>query len=182
MHTEHIDGLNIVPPKATSGHCETGPNMPKLPCVMIVCGKRQSGKTVATVSLIERLPIDRLFWVGSTIKSNKELIKRLGVAPEDMFEDTDDLSVIDKIKAEVQKEAEDLERAEEELKRYNALMRVINSNSPLIGNTEQLLSQFYGPNGEFEKPKRLCWNFCKVCIGAVFDDALGSFCTAVHAS
>jgi len=91
---------------------------------MIVCGKRQSGKTVATVSLIERLPIDRLFWVGSTIKSNKELIKRLGVAPEDMFEDTDDLSVIDKIKAEVQKEAEDLERAEEELKRYNALMKV----------------------------------------------------------
>jgi len=147
--------------------------MPKLPCVMIICGKRGSGKSTACGAILQHLPIDRLFWVGSTWRSNRELIKRLKVQPEDIYEDTDDLTVIDKIKAEVQKEAEDLERAEEELKRYNALMKVINSNSPLIGNTEELLAQFYGLNGEFQKPRHR-WNFRKPCIGCVFDDCLGS--------
>eukprot|EP00966_Prymnesium_polylepis_P190078 4404884-Prymnesium_polylepis.1 len=112
--------MEIVPPKQTSGQCETAPNQIKLPCVMISCGKRQSGKTV---SLLEKLPFDRIFWVGCSIKSNKELIKRLKIAPEDLFEDTDDVTIIDKIRAEVEKEAQDLEKYEAEMKRYQQLMK-----------------------------------------------------------
>jgi hypothetical protein len=103
-----VPGMEIVPPKQTSGQCETAPNQIKLPCVMISCGKRQSGKTVSLVSLLEKLPFDRIFWVGCSIKSNKERIKRLRITPEDLFEDTDDVTIIDKNRAEVEKEAQDL--------------------------------------------------------------------------
>ena len=94
-----VPGMEIVPPTQTSGQCETAPNQIKLPAVMILCGKRQSGKTVSLVSLLEKLPFDRIFWVGCSIKSNQELIKRLKIRKEDLFEDTDDLSIIDKIRA-----------------------------------------------------------------------------------
>ena len=50
-----------------------------------------------------------------------ELITRLKISPADMFSDTDDLSLIDKLRAEVEAEAKDLERYEIELKRYNKL-------------------------------------------------------------
>ena len=48
-----IPGMEIIAPKQTSGQCETAPYQIKLPCVMISCGKRQSGKTVSLVSLLE---------------------------------------------------------------------------------------------------------------------------------
>ena len=125
MKTQKVSGMEIVPPKGTSGQCETAPNQIKLATVTIFCGKRQSGKTLACVSMLEKLPFDRIFWVGVSIKSNQELIKRLKIQPEDMFEDTDDLSIIDKIRAAVEEEARELEKAEEEMRRYKKLMKMI---------------------------------------------------------
>ena len=165
-----VPGMEIVPPKHTSGQCETAPNQIRLPSVMILCGKRQSGKTVSLVSLLEKLPFDRIFWVGCSIKSNRDLIKRLKIAPIDMFEDTDDITIIDKIRAEVEKEAQDLEKYEAEMKRYQQLMKVINTSSALVRDDD--LIDFYS-NGDFQPPKHK-YNGRKPCIGCVFDDCMGS--------
>jgi hypothetical protein len=165
-----VSGMDIVPPKQTSGQCDTLPNQIKLPAVMIFSGKRQSGKTVSLVSALEKLPFDRIFWVGVTIKSNQELIKRLKISPKDMFEDTDDVSIIDKIRNEVEKEAQDLERYEAEMKRYQQLMKVINTSSALVRDDD--LMDFYR-NGDFVPPKHK-YNGRKPCIGCVFDDCMGS--------
>jgi hypothetical protein len=58
MREQYVPGMEIVVPKQTSGQCETAPNQIKLPCVMNICGMRQSGKTVALVSELEKLPFD----------------------------------------------------------------------------------------------------------------------------
>jgi hypothetical protein len=162
--------MEIVPPKQTSGQCETEPNQIKLPAVMIFSGKRQSGKTVSLISLLEKLPFDRIFWVGCTIKSNQELIKRLKIQKSDMFEDTDDIGIIDKIRAEVEAEAQDLERYEAEMKRYRQLMQVINSSSAIVKDDDLL--DFYR-DGDIKPPTHK-YNGRKPCIGCVFDDCMGS--------
>jgi hypothetical protein len=172
MKRVKVPGMEIVPPKSTAGHCETTPNQIRLPTVTIFCGKRQSGKTVACVSLLEKLPFDRLFWVGVSIKSNQELIRRLKIDSADLFEDTDDLSVVDKIRAEVEAEAADLERYEAEMKRYNKLMRMIHSESNLFRLADDDLEAFFR-DGDFKKPTHK-YGGRKPCIGAVFDDAMGS--------
>lgn len=172
MKRVSIPGMTIVPPKATAGQCETAPHQIKLPTVSIFCGKRQSGKTLACVSLLEKLPFDRIFWVGVSIKSNQELIRRLKIEKEDMFEDTDDLSIVDKIRDAVEKEAQDLEKYEAEMKRYKEFMKLINSDSALFRLRDDDLEAFYA-NGEFQEPKHK-YNGRKPCIGAVFDDAMGS--------
>lgn len=172
MKKIQVPNLEIVPPKHTAGHCETEPNQIKLPAVMIFCGKRQSGKTVSCVSLLEKLPFDRIFWVGTSIKSNQELIKRLKIEPEDMFENTDDMAIIDKIRAEVEAEAKDLERYEEEMRRYKKLMKMIHSDNNLFRVPDDDLEAFFR-DGDFQQPQHK-YNGRKPSVGAVFDDCLGA--------
>ena len=42
------------------------------------------------------------------MKSNKELMDRLNIDPEDVFEDPDDLTCLDAIKAAIEAERDDL--------------------------------------------------------------------------
>ena len=100
MITQHIPGLQIVPPSQESGLYETGPLLPKMHCVCLVVGKRNSGKTVATINLIEKMGYDYVIAVSPTMNSNREIMERLNI--DYVFEDVDDLSVIDSIKEIVQ--------------------------------------------------------------------------------
>jgi len=50
-----VKGLQIVPPKETSGAYETSPDMPKMHCVTVIVGKRAAGKSVAAINLIEKM-------------------------------------------------------------------------------------------------------------------------------
>jgi len=172
MREQKVSGLDIIPPKATAGQCETAAHQIKLPTVSIFCGKRQSGKTLSCVSMMEKLPFDRIFWVGVSIKSNQELIKRLKIEPEDLFEDTDDLTIIDQIRGRVEEEAKDLERYEAEMKRYKKLMKMIHSSANLLQLQDDDLESFY-QEGDFKPPVHK-YNGRKPCIGCVFDDAMGS--------
>lgn len=173
IHSKKVPGLEIVPPKATAGQCETEPNQIKLPGVFIFCGKRQSGKTVACVALCEKLPFDRIFWVGNTLRSNQELIKRLKIREEDMYEDTDDIGVTDRIRQATEDMATELEKYEEDLKRYKAMMKLIHSKNSLFQIPEDDLEDFF-KSGEFTPPKPPWWGSHKPCVAAVYDDALGS--------
>lgn len=170
MKTQRCKGLEIVPPKNTSGDYDTPPNLPKMHQVCIAVGKRASGKTTAVVNLLEKMNYNRILFVSPTVKSNKELISRLNISDNDIFEDCDDPGIIDKIKKIVEDEAKDLERYRTELKRYNRFVKSLHEpNAPL--NEDDLISFFN--DRDFMKPTHK-WNGEKVKIAVVFDDCLGS--------
>ena len=169
MKTQKIKGLQIVPPKSESGLYETAPMMPKMHQVCIAVGKRASGKSTGIINLIEKLGFDYCIAVSPTMQSNKELMDRINV--EVVFDDVDNPNVIDDIKKIVKDEAEDLERYEAELERYNRLMKNIKNGNYM---DEEALALFFSPeNQEFAKPEHR-FNGRKPRIGVIFDDMLGS--------
>jgi hypothetical protein len=172
LSTQSVKGLQIVPPKETSGAYETSPDMPKMHCVTVIVGKRAAGKSVAAINLIEKMGYDYTIAVSPTMQSNKELMSRLNI--EHTFEDPDDLTTVDKIKDIVTGEARDLERYRHEMKEYNKLMSDIKSGNSLDDN---MLLKFFNTNtyglNDFVKPKHR-WNGKKPRIAVIFDDMLGS--------
>lgn len=170
MKTQKLKGLDIVPPKSTSGDYPTPPHLPKMHQVCIAVGKRASGKTTAVVNLIEKMQYNRVLIVSPTVKSNKELLERLKIDPSDIFEDCDDPGVIDKIKKIVEDEASDLERYRAEMERYHKFMKSLQEpNAPL--REEDLIQFFHGR--DFMKPTHR-YNGEKPKIAVIFDDCLGS--------
>ena len=168
MKTSKVKGLEIIPPKSESGLYTTDTFMPKMHQVCIAVGKRASGKSTAIINLIERMKYDYCIAVSPTMNSNKELMDRLKI--EHTFEDVDDPNVIDHIKDIVKKEAEDLERYKEEVKRYNKLMTDLKDGKYM---DDDLLLQFFSDEGNFIKPTHR-WNGEKPRIAVIFDDMLGS--------
>jgi len=166
LSTKSVKGLQIVPPKETSGAYETSPDMPKMHCVTVIVGKRAAGKSVAAINLIEKMGYDYTIAVSPTMNSNKELMSRLNI--EHVFDDPDDATTIDKIKDIVNGEARDLERYKYEMKEYNKLMRDIREGQN-IG--DDLMLKFF--DNDFVKPKHR-WNGKKPRIAVLFDDMLGS--------
>ena len=152
MREQHIPNLAIKPPSGSAFGCETPPNMPKLHQACLVVGPRGSGKTTATVNLVERLPFDRIFVISPSMKSNKELMSRLKIQPEDVYEDPDDLNCLDSIKAAIDAERDDLEKYQEEMRRYRKLMKAIHSESSLFRLADDDLETFY-KDGDFQAPK-----------------------------
>jgi hypothetical protein len=168
MKTSRVKGLEIIPPKSESGLYTTDTFMPKMHQVCIAVGKRASGKSTAIINLIERMKFDYVIAVSPTMNSNKELMDRLKI--EHVFEDVDDPSVIDQIKDIVKKEAEDLERYKEEVKKYNKLMKDLKDGKYM---DDDILLQFFSDEGNFIKPTHR-WNGEKPRIAVIFDDMLGS--------
>jgi hypothetical protein len=166
LTTQSVKGLQIVPPKETSGAYETSPDMPKMHCVTVIVGKRAAGKSVAAINLIEKMGFDYTIAVSPTMNSNKELMSRLNI--EHTFDDPDDLTCIDKIKEIVNGEARDLERYKHEMKEYNKLMKDIREGQN-IG--DDLMLKFF--DNDFVKPKHR-WNGKKCRVAIIFDDMLGS--------
>jgi len=166
LSTQNVKGLQIVPPKETSGAYETASTMPKMHCVTVIVGKRAAGKSVAAINLIEKMGYDYTIAVSPTMNSNKELMSRLNI--EYTFDDPDDLTCIDKIKEIVNGEARDLERYKHEMKEYNKLMRDIKQGHN-IG--DDLMLKFF--NNDFVKPQHR-WDGRKPRIAVIFDDMLGS--------
>jgi len=166
LSTQSVKGLQIIPPKQTSGAYETSPDMPKMHCVTVIVGKRAAGKSVAAINLIEKMNYDYTIAVSPTMDSNKEIMSRLNI--EHTFDDPDDLTCIDKIKEIVNEEARDLERYKYEMKEYNKLMKDIREGQR-VG--DELMLKFF--DNDFVKPKHR-WNGRKPRIAVIFDDMLGS--------
>jgi hypothetical protein len=166
LTTQSVKGLQIVPPKETSGAYETSPDMPKMHCVTVIVGKRAAGKSVAAINLIEKMKYDYTIAVSPTMNSNKELMSRLNILHT--FDDPDDITCIDKIKEIVNEEAKDLERYKHEMKEYNKLMRDIREGQK-VG--DELMLKFF--DNDFVKPKHK-WGGKKPRIAVIFDDMLGS--------
>lgn len=169
MRTQKVKGLDIVPPKHHSGEIETPPHMPRAHMVNVTIGKRNSGKTTAMVNMIEQMGYDYAIVVSPTMKSNRELMKRLNV--KYTFEDPDCPKVVDKIKEIIEKEAKDLDRYREELRRYEKMMKAINNPNGHLNDDDLIM--FFGDNKDFMKPTHE-YNGRPPKVIALFDDALGS--------
>jgi len=165
-----IKGMEIIPPKHESGQYKTSPNLPKMHQVCIAVGKRASGKTTAVVNLIEKMNFDYVIAVSPTLNSNKEIMSRLKV--EHIFEDTDDTAIVDNIKNIIAQEAEDLEKYQEDILKYNKLLKDIKAGK-YMGNDELLLQFFNDEENMFLKPTHK-WNGRKPRIAVLIDDAMGS--------
>jgi len=167
MQHSKINGMKITPPKQTSGDYDTTANCPNMHQVCVCVGKRRSGKSTAVINLIEQMNYDYSIVVSPTMKSNKELMERLNVLH--VFEDPDNLTVVDQIKAIVQAEADALEKYREDLKRYNKVMSAMKDGA-FLPDDELLL---FFQDGDFVKPEHK-WNGRKPKVAVVFDDCMGS--------
>ena len=162
-----MKNMKIVPPTETSGMYPTPLECPVAGQVCVAVGKRKSGKSVAVINLIEKMQFDYTIAISPTMNSNKQIMERINI--EYVFDDVDDPNVIDEIKKIVQKEADDLERYREELKRFNKLLKDLKDGNHI---NDQVLLQFYGEDA-FVKPTHR-WNGEKPKIAVLFDDCLGS--------
>ena len=170
-----VPNLAIKVPDGSPFTYETKPELPKAHQNCLVVAPRGQGKTTFCINLIERMPYDRIFVVSPSIKSNKVLLSRLHLEDEDIYEDADDISNIDKIKEAIEKERDDLEKYEEDKKKYKELMKILSDDSRTgIGGriSDELLMEFY-KNGNFEPPVHK-WNGRMPCMAVLFDDCMGS--------
>jgi len=168
MRTLKVKGLEIKPPKKHSGEYTTPDQMPRAHMVNVTIGKRNSGKTTAMINLIENMNYDYAIVISPTMQSNKELMERLNV--RHTFDDPDDPSVVDNIKAIIQKEADDIKRYKEDMRRYNKLVKAMKNPSAVISDED--LIEFFS-DGDFQKPEHE-WDGRPPMVICLIDDCLGS--------
>jgi hypothetical protein len=171
MKEVKVKGLDIKVPDGSPFAYDTPDPLPKAHQNCLVVAPRGQGKTTFTINLIEKMPYDRIICVSPSIKSNASLLSRLNIDPDDIYENPDDVEVIDKIKESIEKERDELEEYLEKKKRYKELMKLLNKDDP-FAMPDDLLMMFY-KNGSFEPPTHR-WGGRKPCIAVMFDDCLGS--------
>ena len=170
MRKVKVKGLDIKVPNGSPFTYETAPELPKCHQNLLVVAPRGQGKTTFCINLMERMPYDRTFVISPSIKSNKALLSRLKLDENDIYEDADDITNLDKIKEEIEKERDDLEKYWEDKKRFKELMKLLNDEKFNI--PDDLLISFY-KNGSFEPPQHK-WNGRMPCMAILFDDCMGS--------
>lgn len=174
-------GMGIKTSNKKAFEYETDTHMPQLHQACLIVGPRGSGKSTILVNMLERLPFDRLFIISPTMKSNMDLMQRVKAKKIEVFEDPDDVSILDKIKKSMEDEAALLDQYTKKKKLYDDLMAKLDSDTPLFCLPDDiLLNNFYLSSddvatgaGEFKPPTH--WlDGRKACCGLVIDDALGS--------
>ena len=175
MREVTVPGLEIAVPKGSAFACETPKMMPKAHFLCAVIAPRGYGKGLITTAFLEKLAvIDRLIVVSPSALSNKALLDRLKkmLKPEDIHSDVNDITVIDRIIASVDKERDDLEEYLEKKKRYDRLMKGLRNESPLFRvSDDDLLASF---DGNRFKPPEHTWGGRIPCVTVWFDDIFGS--------
>jgi len=175
MRRVKVPGLDIQIPPGSAFKIDTPLMMPKMHLLAAVVAPRGYGKGVITTNLIEQLKVvDRLILVSPSAASNKALNDRLKriLAPEDIFDDPNDVSVLDKIVAIVEKERDDYEEYWDTRRKYELLMRKLDSDTPLFQIPAEVLMASFDGNGF--KPPEHRWNGRRPVIMVWFDDVFGS--------
>lgn len=170
LKTVRVSGLDIKPGKGSAFAIQSPANLPRLHQLCLAVGKRGSGKTTALVSLLEKLPFDYLIAVSPTMRSNADLMKRLPI--EHVFEDVDDPSVCDNIRAIIEGEAEALDKYREDVKKWKKLQAKLSSTHTRI--TDHELDMFYDDRTMNLEPPTHRWGGRAPVVGVIFDDIQGS--------
>ena len=166
MNEKSVRGLDIKPPKISSAFkYETAPHLPKLHQNCILLGARGSGKGVAMANMVKMMPFDRVLMISPTALSNKEILKDLNIADEDIF-DPDDPESVKKVREIVEFEAADLERYRYEMKMYQKFMKLLKQSESFI--PDEMLELFY-QDGDFKPPEHR-WDGREPIIACLIDD------------
>ena len=175
MQRVKVPGLELQVPAGSAFKIETPKMMPKMHMLAAVVAPRGYGKGVITCNFIEQLKVvDRLILVSPSAASNKVLNDRLSkiLAPEDIFTDPNDISVLDTIVSIVEKERDDLEEYWEKKRKYDLLMKKLESDTPLFQiPTDELMGSWDGSNF---KPPEHRWKGRRPVIMVWFDDIFGA--------
>eukprot|EP00965_Chrysotila_dentata_P033606 1118996-Pleurochrysis_carterae.AAC.1 len=82
--------LQVKPIQASGVGARRGPsNLPAIPAVFIICGKRGSGKSTTMATLINAYGcFDKIYMVSPTCKSrnNQPLLRSMGIQEENCYE------------------------------------------------------------------------------------------------
>ncbi|MBJ62395.1 MAG: hypothetical protein CMB57_04000 [Euryarchaeota archaeon] len=163
--------MEIKVPKGQAFAFETDDMMFKSHQSCLVIGKRGSGKSVIAVNIIERMKYMRCFCVSPTIQSNKALLDRLKIDPDDIY-DPDDLGALDDIKRKIDEERDLYEKYLADMKKYKEFMKKLNGENPIFRIPDEVLLMFY-QNGTFQKPRHK-WGGRRPHMAILFDDVMGS--------
>ena len=169
MKTIKIQGAEIKAPKAMSGSHNTPPICPKCHALVVLVGRSRAGKSVAACNLIKQMEYDRTILISPTANSNWDILRDLKIQPGDTFDDLDDPDLIKKVRDLVDEERDDYVRYHEDLKKYNAFMKDLNSDGV---PTDSMLLRFF-KKGQFEKPTHK-WGGKKPKIALLVDDCVQS--------
>ena len=175
MRRIKVPGLDIQIPPGSAFKIDTPPMMPKMHLLAAVVAPRGYGKGVITTNLIEQLKVvDRLILVSPSAASNKALNDRLKriLAPEDMFDNPNDIGVLDKIVSIIEKERDDYEEYWEKRRKYELLMKKLDSDTPLFQIPPEVLMASF--DGKGFKPPEHRWSGRRPVIMVWFDDVFGS--------
>jgi len=165
--------LKIELPSSLKYKYDTPEMMPNLCTQLLCCGAKGMGKTIAIVNLVKKLNFDRIFLISPTAKSNHAILSMINIDEDDMYEDTDDLTIIDDIISKVEEEGKEYDEYHEKMKEYNEFNRKIKNNQFNLISDEDL-ETFMNDNNEIIKPEHYL-DGRRPKIACIFDDILGSF-------
>ena len=182
MRRVKVPGLDIEIPPGSAFKIETPLMMPKMHLLAAVVAPRGYGKGVITTNLIEQLKVvDRLILVSPSAASNKALNDRLKriLAKEDMFDNPNDISVLDKIVAIVEKERDDYEEYWEKRRKYELLMKKMDSDTPLFQIPAEVLMASFDGKG-FKPPEHAHYTTSRARARHVSEDTVADASCSVY--
>jgi len=165
--------LKIELPSSLKYKYDTPEMMPNLCTQLLCCGAKGMGKTIAIVNLVKKLNFDRIFLISPTAKSNHSILSMINIDEDDMYEDTDDLTIIDDIISKVEQEGKEYDEYHEKMKEYNEFNRKIKNNQFNLISDEDL-ETFMNDANEIVKPEHYL-DGRRPKVALILDDILGSF-------
>lgn len=163
--------LKINVPNTSAFAHETHDDLPRMHQQVLCVGKRGSGKTICIVNLIEKMQYDRIFVISPTFKSNISIMEQLNIDEDDVYEDTEDINIIDDIKRKIEEEAEEYDLFHEKMREYKKFLALQSRKEDI---PDDLLMLFFdGTTETFTKPYH--WlNGKRPRLALLCDDILGS--------
>lgn len=171
-----IKGLAIDPGKGNAFAYETPEHMPKAHQNCLVVGPRGSGKTVATVNLVENMGYDRVFIISPSVASNKNIMDRLRIDPDDVYAQPN-AAALAHVKQKIEQIRDEYEEFLEKLERWKAFMHKLkHSDDTQTLFSDDMVDFFDGR--EFVKP---IWKYGMKdgkarlpMLALILDDCVGS--------
>lgn len=174
MKTIKLKNLDIKLGKSKAFAYPTPDDLPQAHQSMLFVGKRSSGKSLSAVNLLEKMKYDRIFVVSPSVKSNKDIMDRLHLDPDDIFDDVDDITCIDQIIAKLDIERDDLEDYQDKIEKWKRMNKAISEGYMFNDLDDETLLDLYNPmTREFDKPKHR-WGGKRPMCAILFDDVVGS--------
>ena len=144
--------------KGSAFKIETADHLPALHQMLILNGKRGSGKSVAATNLLRMYKqtgtMDRILFISPTFNSNKQLMKDLDIDDNDVFQDPDDPNLISNIIDIVNDERDEYLKYQHLKSNYKKIMKSIKNGTDIVEDMDEYLLAYYNINNNtFNHPK-----------------------------